>query len=94
MIALAALCICLVVALVVTKKTATQEKRRDTEKILIISNDLMKTSSALNAQRQVKTTLEKELEARKQQLGELTNKYTEVATKFTQTTATLAQTEQ
>jgi len=91
---LAVVCIGLVVALVATKKTATQEKRQDTEKILIFSNDLVKTSGALDDQRQVNTTLEKDLETRKHQLGELSNKYTEVTAKFTDTASTLAKTEQ
>lgn len=91
---LAVVCIGLVVALMVTKKTATQEKQQDTAKILVFSNDLVKTSSALDDQRQVNFTLEKDLETRKQQLGELTNKYTEVAAKYTDTASTLAKTEQ
>jgi septal ring factor EnvC (AmiA/AmiB activator) len=91
---LAVVSIGLVVALVVTKKTATREKHQDTEKILFFSNDLVKTSGTLDEQRQVNFTLEKDLESRKQQFGELTNKYAEVAAKYNETTSTLARTEQ
>src|SRR5436190_4920844 len=91
---LAVVCIGLVVALVATKKTATQEKRKDTETILFHSNQWEKTRADLEEHKQVIQSLEKDLETRKQQFGELTNKYAEVATKYTETTATLAKTEQ
>jgi chromosome segregation ATPase len=91
---LAVVSIGLLTALVATKKTATHEKRQDIEKILTFSNDLVKTSGALDDQRQVNTTLEKDLETRKRQLGELSNKYTVVTAKYTDTASTLAKTEQ
>jgi len=91
---LAVVCIGLVVALVVTKKTASQEKRKDTDTILFHSNQWEKTRADLEEHKQVIQSLEKDLETRKQQFGELTNKYAEVATKYTETTATLAKTEQ
>ncbi len=91
---LAVVCIGLVVALVTTKKAATQEKRKDTDTILFHSNQWEKTRADLEDHKQVIQNLEKDIESRRQQFGELTNKYTEVATKYTDTTATLARTQQ
>jgi septal ring factor EnvC (AmiA/AmiB activator) len=84
---LAVVCIGLVVALVTTKKTATQEKRKDVDTILMHSNQWEKTRADLEEHKQVIQNLEKDIETRKQEFGELTNKYTGTA-------ATLAKTEQ
>ena len=91
---LAVVCIGLVVALVATKKTATQEKRKDTDTILFHSNQWEKTRGDLAEHKQVIQNLEKDIETRKQQFGDLSNKYAEVTTKYTDTTATLAKTEE
>jgi chromosome segregation ATPase len=91
---LAVVCIGLVVALVATKNTATQEKRKDTETILFHSNQWEKTRADLEEHKQVIQNLEKDIETRKQQFGELTNKYSEVTAKYADTAANLARTEQ
>jgi len=91
---LAVVCIGLVVALVATKKAATQEKRKDTDTILFHSNQWERTRADLDEHKQVIQNLEKDIEARKQQFGELTNKYAEVTTKYSDTAATLTKTEQ
>jgi chromosome segregation ATPase len=91
---LAVVCIGLAVALVATKKAATQEKRKDTDTILFHSNQWEKTRADLEEHKQVIQNLEKDIENRKQQLGDLTNKYSEVTTKYADTAAILARTEQ
>jgi predicted nuclease with TOPRIM domain len=91
---LAVVCIGLVVALVTTNKTATQEKRKDIDTILMHSNQWEKTRADLEEHKQVIQNLEKDIETRNQQFGELTNKYTDVTAKYTGTAATLAKTEQ
>jgi chromosome segregation ATPase len=91
---LAVVCIGLVVALVTAKRTATQEKRKDTDTILFHSNQWEKTRADLEDHKQVIQNLEKDIESRKQQYGNLTNKYTDITTKLTDVSTTLAKTEQ
>lgn len=79
-------CICLGVALVQTKKQAADEKQKDTAAIAGLSNNWAQTESKWHEQQQVNAALEKDIEARKQQITELTNKVGEVS-------ATLAKTE-
>ena len=93
-VVLAVVCIGLVVALVTTKKGATQEKRKDTDTILFHSNQWEKTRADLEDHKQVIQNLEKDIESRKQQFGDLTNKYTDITTKLTDVSTTLAKTEQ
>ena len=93
-VVLAVVCLGLVVALVLTKRTALQEKRKDVDTILFHSNQWEKTRADLEDHKQVIQNLEKDIETRKQELGELTNKYTEVTAKYSETAATLAKTEQ
>jgi len=78
-IILAALCLGLGVTLFTTKKQAAEEKQKDVEVISTLSNKWVDTSGKLEEQKQVNLSLEKDVEARKQQFSELTNKYTEVA---------------
>lgn len=91
---LAVVCLGLVVALVTTKKTATQEKHKDIDTILMHSNQWETTRADLEEHKQVIQNLEKDIDTRKQQFGELTNQYTDVTAKYTDTAATLAKTEQ
>jgi len=91
---LAVVCIGLVVALVTTKKRATEEKHKDTDTILLHSNQWEKTRADLEEHKQVIQNLEKDIEIRRQQFGELTNKYTDVTAKYSDTAAALAKTEQ
>jgi len=88
------LCVCLGVALFQTKKQATVEKQKDAETISTLSNKWVETDSKLNEQKQVSLSLEKDVEARKQALSQLTNKYTEVSGALVMTEATLKQTVQ
>lgn len=82
------------VALFQTKKQATEEKQKDTETISTLSNKWVEIDSKLNEQQQVNRTLEKDVEARKQALSDLTNKYSEVSGALAKTEDTLKQTVQ
>lgn len=84
-ILLAVLCLGLGVALLTTKKQAVQEKKLATDRIYTLSNQWVETSGKLDEQKQVNFNLEKDVEARKQQYGELTNKYSDVSTSLTKT---------
>lgn len=90
----AVLCVALGVALFQTKKQAAVEKQKDTETISTLSNKWVEIDSKLNEQKQVNLTLEKDVEARKQALSELTNKYREVSGTLAKTEDTLKQTVQ
>ena len=84
-IILAVLCLGLGVVLFTSKKQAAEEKRKDTETISTLSNQVVATSDKLTEQKQVNLTLEKEVETRKQQQTELTNKITEVTAALVKT---------
>lgn len=88
------ICVGLGVALFQTKKQAAVEKQKDTVTISTLSNKWVETDSKLNEQKQVNLSLEKDVEARKQALADLTNKYTEVSGVLVKTVDTLKQTEQ
>lgn len=82
------------VALFQTKKQAAVEKQKDTETISTLSNKWVEIDSKLNEQKQVNLSLEKDVEARKQALSELTNKFSEVSGTLAKTEDTLKQTVQ
>jgi chromosome segregation ATPase len=88
----AVLCVGLGVALFQTKRQAIVEKQKDTETISTLSNKWVEIDSKLNEQKQVNLTLEKDVEARKQALSELTNKYSEVSDALAKTADALKQT--
>jgi chromosome segregation ATPase len=74
------------IVLVVTKQNATAEKKKDTDTILSLSNQWERTTALLEESKQVNQNLEKDLQVRKTEFAELTNK-------FTDTTAVLVKTE-
>jgi chromosome segregation ATPase len=82
---LAVVCIGLGVVLFTTKKSATEEKAKDTDKIYTFSNNWVKTSSDLDEQRQVNVQLTGDLSNRNENIAVLTNKLTETVTTLTQT---------
>jgi chromosome segregation ATPase len=82
------------VALFQTKKQAAEEKQEATETISTLSNKWVEIDSKLTEQKQVNLTLEKDVEARKQALSDLTNKYSEVSGALAKTEDTLKQTVQ
>lgn len=100
LILLVALCLGLGVALLSTRKQATEEKQKDTEKITMLSNQWEQTEGKLQDQKQATLSLEKEVESRKQQYTDLTGKLTDLTGKLTDLTnrytgiaGTLVQTE-
>ena len=90
---LAALCLGLGVALYSTRQHATQEKEKDTQAISSFSNRWVDTDLKLQDQKQVNLTLEKDVEVRRQQFGELTNKFVDLTNRYTGVSTTLAKTE-
>src|SRR5262245_20479659 len=93
LILLAALCLGLGVALFSTRKQATEEKQKDTEKITTLSNQWEQTEGKLQEQKQVNLSLEKDVESRKQQYSDLTGKFTDLTNRYTGIAGTLVQTE-
>jgi len=91
-IILAVVCAGLAVALVTTKKQATTEKVKDTDTISTLSNQWVKTSDDLRDQKQVNMMLEQDIDTQKKAFGELTNKYSDVATTLARTQDVLEQT--
>jgi chromosome segregation ATPase len=82
---LAVICVGLGVALLTTKKQATVEKKKDTDTIFTLSNQWVETSGKLEEQKQVNLSLEQDVAARKKEFGELTNKFSEIATVLVKT---------
>jgi chromosome segregation ATPase len=78
-IILALLCVGLGVTILTTRKQAAEEKQRDIETIATLSNKWVDTSGKLDEQQQV-------VEARKQQLAELTNRFSELINQFSELT--------
>jgi chromosome segregation ATPase len=93
-IILAVLCLGLGIALLTTKKHAVEEQQKSTERIQYFSNEVVQTSGKLDEQKQVNLNLEKDVDARKQQLGDLTNKITEVSTTLAKTEESLKATKE
>jgi chromosome segregation ATPase len=84
-IILAVVCVGLGVALLTTNKQAKTEKKKDTDTIFNLSNQWQTTEGKLLEQKQVNLSLEQDVAARKKEFGELTNKYSEVATVLVKT---------
>jgi chromosome segregation ATPase len=84
-IILAAVCVGLAIALVTTKKQASEAKKQDTETISTLSNQVVETSGKLEEQKQVNRNLEKDLTTHKNQFADLTNKFSEVAASLART---------
>jgi uncharacterized protein (DUF3084 family) len=91
LVLLVLVCLGLGIGLLLVKNQAAEQKRADTERLLGVSNDLKQTSFKLEEQKQVSTMLEKDLDAQKHALNDLSNNLNKVSTDLTQTTASLAQ---
>ena len=92
-IILAAVCIGLGVVLFTSKKQAEEEKRTATDKILNLSNNVVKTSADLTEQVQVNTMLSNDLTKARSEFGALTNTFTQVAGSLKKTEASLKATQ-
>ncbi|HZR18181.1 MAG TPA: hypothetical protein VFE51_12885 [Verrucomicrobiae bacterium] len=94
LIVLALLCLGLGIALITIRKNAAEQERTDTDAILGFSNKWVQTSTTLEDYKQTNAELEKDLDARKKVLLELTNEFTAVSSNLTETSANLAKTEE
>ncbi len=92
-IILAVLCIGLGVVLFTSKKQAEDEKRKDVDTILDLSNQWTKTSLELDEQRQVNVTLTNDLASVRSDYSKLTNQYTDLTRTLDQTEASLKATQ-
>lgn len=98
LIILILICLGLIAALVTTKKHATEQHQQDTVQIETVSNNLTKANVALDDQKKVNVTLEKDIETQKQtfekSLTDLTNNFTQVSANLAKTEASLHASEQ
>jgi chromosome segregation ATPase len=75
-IVLVVVCLGLGIASITIKKQATDQKVKDTETILGLSNNLVSTSGKLDEQKQVAAILEKDMETQKKGFNDLSNTLT------------------
>lgn len=92
-IVLGIVCLGLVVAVVSIKKQAGDEKRKDTEEILDLSNKVVKATDDLGEQQRVNSLLEQTNELRKTQLVALTNQLVAASNSLVQTATSLKSTQ-
>ena len=92
-IILAVICLGLGVVLITTKKQATEEKAKDSNTILSLSNDVVKTTSDLIEQRQVNLLLTNDLSTARTDYSALSNKLTDVQASLVKTEASLKATQ-
>ena len=92
-IILVIICLGLGIALVVSKKQATQEIQQHIETNVGLSNDLAQTNVKLEDQRQVNATLVNDRAERQRAYEQLSNNFTRTTTDLSKTSATLAKTE-
>ena len=88
-IILAVLCVILGVTLITTNNRAKDQKRNDEVTIANHSNAWLETSSKLQEQQQVNILLTNDIAARKTEILNLTNKFTEVSATLAETDAAL-----
>ena len=92
-IVLVVLCLGLGIGLIASRKQASDQGRADSDRIDVLSNKWVKTSSDLEEQKQVAAMYEKDLDAQKRALGDLSNDFTKISNDLSQTSARLATTE-
>ena len=88
-VVLLVLCLALGVGLITIKKQASDQQRQDADKINTLSNQWTKTEADLDEERQVRTMVEKDLEAQKKAYGELSNNFSQVTGNLIKTEASL-----
>jgi chromosome segregation ATPase len=88
-IVLVLICLGLGIALIAIKKQAADQQHKDSEAILNLSNNWTRANNDLTEQKQVNSTLEKDVETQKKSLGELTNNLTQVSSNLAKTEADL-----
>ncbi|MGA3164213.1 MAG: hypothetical protein ABSD77_08495 [Verrucomicrobiota bacterium] len=86
---LVALCVGLVIALIVGKKQADTQRKKDADTILDFSNQLTTASASLDELRQVNLVLTNDLDASRQALVTLSNQYVATSASLSNTKTTL-----
>ena len=92
-IVLVVLCLGLGIGLIASHKQASDQQHQDAERIEGLSNKWVRTSSDLEEQRQVAAMYEKDLDAQKKALNDLTNNFSQVSANLSQVSTKLATTE-
>jgi len=94
LVLLVLLCLGLGIALITTKKQATDQQAKSSETIGYFSNKWITVNDQLEGQKQVNAEFEKTLQTQKQAIGDLTNNFTRVSANLTEVSGNLAKTEQ
>jgi len=81
------------IGLIASRRQASNQQREDSERIDVLSNKWVKTSSDLEEQKQVAAMYEKDLDAQKHAYGDLSNDFSRVSNDLSQTSTKLASTE-
>lgn len=92
-VVLVVLCLGLGIGLIASRKQASDLEHQDTERIEVLSNKWVKTSSDLEEQKQVAAMYEKDVDTQKKALGDLSNDFARVSADLSQTSTKLASTE-
>jgi chromosome segregation ATPase len=92
-IILVVLCLGLGIGLIASRKQASDLEHQDAERIEVLSNKWVKTSSDLEEQRQVAAMYEKDLDNQKKSFADLTNNFSQVSASLSQVSAKLTTTE-
>ncbi|HEX4341854.1 MAG TPA: hypothetical protein VH255_00590, partial [Verrucomicrobiae bacterium] len=79
----------LLIALIVTNKSASEQKKSDNDRIATLSNQWVETSSNLREQQDVNSKLEKNVDEQKAAYVDLTNGYTKVSGELQQSAESL-----
>lgn len=77
-IVLGVVCLGLLIAVIMVNKQAGDQAKKDADKLLTYSNDLVSASDQLDRQKNVNRTLENDLAQERKTSSELTNKVTKV----------------
>jgi chromosome segregation ATPase len=92
-IVMVVLCLGLGIGLIASRKQASDQERENADRIGVLSNRWVKTSSDLEEQRQVAAMYEKDLDNQRKAFGQLTNNYSQVSATLSQVNVKLATTE-
>jgi chromosome segregation ATPase len=90
LVVLVLICFGLIIAFISVNRDATKQRAEDSDRISTFSNKWVSTSGQLDEQKQVAAMLEKDVDAQKKNLGDVSNKLVEVTGSLTQTEASLA----
>ena len=94
MIVLILICVGLGIGLIWSRKTATEQRTTDYDRIGSLSNQVVNTRADLEKQRQVNTELETDRARQNEALRVLTNRYSDTSASLEKTAATLKATQE